>query len=273
MIVVYGAGATAALGAGHPFRLPVDAVGFLAFLPLAAGVHYANEYADYGTDLLTEHAVLRLERGARPDRPPSTTRAPGGSRFPARMERRGPRGDGDGDGDPRRPGRRTPRRPRGRLLPAAAGARVAGTGRGDNALPTVSYSRRTATPSSPGRSIQASRSRSSRSRRSCSRTCSSRGGRTGRRTRSSGSGRSRPGSRWRRSGRSTPGPSSPGSAASASSTAVRCRRPSAGRPSPEHRSSRGAWRRSRAGGRRSRRWRGIVVVALAQFDGWVAVAW
>jgi 1,4-dihydroxy-2-naphthoate octaprenyltransferase len=64
MVVVYGAGVAAAVAGGFPFHPPEVAVGLLAFLPLAAGVHYANEYADYGTDLLTERTRFSGGSGA-----------------------------------------------------------------------------------------------------------------------------------------------------------------------------------------------------------------
>jgi 1,4-dihydroxy-2-naphthoate octaprenyltransferase len=61
MVVVYGAGAAAGSvlaspapgGSAGPDPVVV-LVGYLAFLPLAASVHYANEYADYWTDRLAD---------------------------------------------------------------------------------------------------------------------------------------------------------------------------------------------------------------------------
>jgi 1,4-dihydroxy-2-naphthoate octaprenyltransferase len=66
MAAVYGAGVAfaAARGAGV---VPADAaVGFLVYVPLAASVHYANEYADRGTDLLADRTPFSGGSGALP---------------------------------------------------------------------------------------------------------------------------------------------------------------------------------------------------------------
>jgi 1,4-dihydroxy-2-naphthoate octaprenyltransferase len=64
MAAVYAAGLAAAVERGAPFGVERAVVGFLVFLPVAASVHYANEYADYGTDLLTERTPFSGGSGA-----------------------------------------------------------------------------------------------------------------------------------------------------------------------------------------------------------------
>jgi 1,4-dihydroxy-2-naphthoate octaprenyltransferase len=64
MAVVYATGVAVAVARGAAFA-PVEAVvGFLAFVPLAASVHYANEYADYETDLLARRTPFSGGSGA-----------------------------------------------------------------------------------------------------------------------------------------------------------------------------------------------------------------
>ncbi|MFC7169954.1 prenyltransferase [Halobium salinum] len=64
MVVVYGMGVAAAVADGRLLPTGRVALAFLAYLPLAAGVHYANEFADYGTDLLTERTRFSGGSGA-----------------------------------------------------------------------------------------------------------------------------------------------------------------------------------------------------------------
>ncbi len=54
MIPIYVMGVGAALFWGGSVGLATAIVGFVVFLPVAASIHYANEYADYETDLLSE---------------------------------------------------------------------------------------------------------------------------------------------------------------------------------------------------------------------------
>jgi 1,4-dihydroxy-2-naphthoate octaprenyltransferase len=51
---VYALGAVIAVAGGAPLESTTTAAGLAALLPTAASVHYANEYADYETDALTE---------------------------------------------------------------------------------------------------------------------------------------------------------------------------------------------------------------------------
>jgi 1,4-dihydroxy-2-naphthoate octaprenyltransferase len=53
MVLVYAMGVLAAVAAGAPLDGSRLVLGFLAFLPVAASVHFANEYADHETDRLT----------------------------------------------------------------------------------------------------------------------------------------------------------------------------------------------------------------------------
>jgi 1,4-dihydroxy-2-naphthoate octaprenyltransferase len=64
MAAVYAAGLAAAVERGAPVGIDRAVVGFLVYLPVAASVHYANEYADYGTDLLTERTPFSGGSGA-----------------------------------------------------------------------------------------------------------------------------------------------------------------------------------------------------------------
>ncbi len=54
MLPIYIMGIGAALFWGGSVDLATALVGFVVFLPVAASIHYANEYADYETDQLSE---------------------------------------------------------------------------------------------------------------------------------------------------------------------------------------------------------------------------
>jgi 1,4-dihydroxy-2-naphthoate octaprenyltransferase len=64
MIAVYAAGVAAAVERGAALDVASTVVGLLVYLPVAASVHFANEYADYGTDLLTERTPFSGGSGA-----------------------------------------------------------------------------------------------------------------------------------------------------------------------------------------------------------------
>ena len=64
MAPVYGMGVAAAVADGASVDPWVVALAFLAFLPVAASVHYANEYADYETDQLAERTRFSGGSGA-----------------------------------------------------------------------------------------------------------------------------------------------------------------------------------------------------------------
>lgn len=68
MTVVYGAGVAAAVAGDTRATLvgvvPTATLAVLAYLPLAASVHYANEYADYETDLLADRTAFSGGSGA-----------------------------------------------------------------------------------------------------------------------------------------------------------------------------------------------------------------
>ena len=61
---VYLFGTKAALAGGATQSVPATVAGAVALLPLAASVHYANEYADYETDALTERTPFSGGSGA-----------------------------------------------------------------------------------------------------------------------------------------------------------------------------------------------------------------
>lgn len=64
MVLVYAMGIGAALAWGGSVD-PITAIlGFVVYLPLAASVHYANEYADYETDRLTTRTRFSGGSGA-----------------------------------------------------------------------------------------------------------------------------------------------------------------------------------------------------------------
>jgi len=53
VLAVYGFGATVALAESAHFSAAALAAGGVVLLPIAASIHYANEYADYETDAVT----------------------------------------------------------------------------------------------------------------------------------------------------------------------------------------------------------------------------
>ena len=61
---VYGFGASIAIASGAPVDSIQIAIGLLALLPVAASVHYANEYADHETDALTVRTPFSGGSGA-----------------------------------------------------------------------------------------------------------------------------------------------------------------------------------------------------------------
>jgi 1,4-dihydroxy-2-naphthoate octaprenyltransferase len=64
MAVVYATGVALAVARGAAFDPAGASLGFLVYLPVAASVHYANEYADRGTDLLTDRTPFSGGSGA-----------------------------------------------------------------------------------------------------------------------------------------------------------------------------------------------------------------
>ena len=62
--LVFGFGTTIALGSGSTFNWVACLYGLLALIPASASVHYANEYADYETDLLTDRTPFSGGSGA-----------------------------------------------------------------------------------------------------------------------------------------------------------------------------------------------------------------
>ncbi len=67
MIAVYAMGVFVAAAQGGAVSIDRLAVGFGIFLPFAASVHYANEYADAGTDRLTRRTRFSGGSGAIPE--------------------------------------------------------------------------------------------------------------------------------------------------------------------------------------------------------------
>jgi 1,4-dihydroxy-2-naphthoate octaprenyltransferase len=63
---VYALGVKIATASGVTAAVPALAAGLAALLPVAASVHYANEYADYETDALTERTPFSGGSGALP---------------------------------------------------------------------------------------------------------------------------------------------------------------------------------------------------------------
>lgn len=61
---VYAFGAKVALAGGATLSVPALLSGAVALLPLAASIHYANEYADYETDAMTERTPFSGGSGA-----------------------------------------------------------------------------------------------------------------------------------------------------------------------------------------------------------------
>lgn len=66
---VYFLGATMALAQGALFSLRPLLFGLSALIGVSISVHYANEYADYGTDALTQRTLFSGGSGALPDSP------------------------------------------------------------------------------------------------------------------------------------------------------------------------------------------------------------
>jgi len=64
---VYGLGAAIAVARGAPIGAIRISTGLLALLPVAASVHYANEYADHETDALTVRTPFSGGSGALPE--------------------------------------------------------------------------------------------------------------------------------------------------------------------------------------------------------------
>jgi 1,4-dihydroxy-2-naphthoate octaprenyltransferase len=64
MALLYATGVLVALVGGATLDLLPVAVGFLLFVPVAVSVHYANEYADYETDHLTTRTPFSGGSGA-----------------------------------------------------------------------------------------------------------------------------------------------------------------------------------------------------------------
>lgn len=64
MLLVYAMGVGAALAWGGSVTPSAATLGFLVYLPLAASVHYGNEYADYETDRLTTRTRFSGGSGA-----------------------------------------------------------------------------------------------------------------------------------------------------------------------------------------------------------------
>jgi 1,4-dihydroxy-2-naphthoate octaprenyltransferase len=64
---VYALGAKIAAANGATLSIPTLMVGLVALLPVALSVHYANEYADYETDALTDRTPFSGGSGALPD--------------------------------------------------------------------------------------------------------------------------------------------------------------------------------------------------------------
>ena len=64
IVAVYALGVAVAVARGATLAEPPLLAGLAALLPTAAGVHYANEYADYETDALTERTPFSGGSGA-----------------------------------------------------------------------------------------------------------------------------------------------------------------------------------------------------------------
>jgi 1,4-dihydroxy-2-naphthoate octaprenyltransferase len=59
IVAVYALGVAIAVGLGAPVDTLAVVVGVVTLLPVAASVHFANEYADYETDRLTAESATR----------------------------------------------------------------------------------------------------------------------------------------------------------------------------------------------------------------------
>lgn len=64
VIVVTLTGMLVAHSHGHPISIHMAIFGLIALLPVAASIHYANEYADYDTDQLTQATPFSGGSGA-----------------------------------------------------------------------------------------------------------------------------------------------------------------------------------------------------------------
>ena len=67
IILVFALGVTMAVARGAPVQPERVGLGLAALLPVAASVHYANEYADVETDALAERTAFSGGSGALPD--------------------------------------------------------------------------------------------------------------------------------------------------------------------------------------------------------------
>ncbi|ERH04969.1 MAG: 1,4-dihydroxy-2-naphthoate octaprenyltransferase [Halorubrum sp. J07HR59] len=67
IILVYALGVAMAVARGGPVQPDRVGLGLAALLPIAASVHYANEYADVETDALAERTPFSGGSGALPD--------------------------------------------------------------------------------------------------------------------------------------------------------------------------------------------------------------
>lgn len=67
LTLVYIFGSVIALALGVPFHASAFAFGLLVFIPTCASIHFANEYADFETDALTERTRYSGGSGALPD--------------------------------------------------------------------------------------------------------------------------------------------------------------------------------------------------------------
>jgi len=63
---VYLLGATMAMALGAAFDAQLLIVGLVVLLLVSSSVHYANEYADYETDALTQRTLFSRGSGALP---------------------------------------------------------------------------------------------------------------------------------------------------------------------------------------------------------------
>jgi 1,4-dihydroxy-2-naphthoate octaprenyltransferase len=64
IVLVYGLGVVIGVARGTPLDVDAAAAGVAVLLPVAASVHYANEYADYETDALTTRTPFSGGSGA-----------------------------------------------------------------------------------------------------------------------------------------------------------------------------------------------------------------
>ena len=64
LALVYLFGSVITLAMGSPSHLIAFGAGLLAFIPTCASIHFANEYADFETDALTERTPYSGGSGA-----------------------------------------------------------------------------------------------------------------------------------------------------------------------------------------------------------------